>query len=269
MYKLLALDLDGTLLNQQNQISAQNISAVKRVIHHHGTVVLCSARPVRAIAAVIRNTELEYLIRYFISFNGALIYDAVEKKDIRFMPLRHREVKNAITMLTENEFQHHFFTRDNIISSSPNISDYTRYESELFAMELVFSEPKDIIQQNDIIKASIVGSTDFIHGVANKIDEDFHCQYSLSKTSHHYYEIMKQGVTKGEALHYLSQYLNIGSESVVSMGDQENDISMFQFSAVGVAMANASDFVKSCADKVSKDNNHHGVAFAINQLWPL
>lgn len=64
MYKLLALDLDGTLLNQENQISAQNINAVKRVIHQHGTVVLCSARPVRAIAAVIRNTELEYLIRY-------------------------------------------------------------------------------------------------------------------------------------------------------------------------------------------------------------
>lgn len=98
MYKLLALDLDGTLLNQENKISTQNINAVKRVIHQHGTVVLCSA---------------------------------------------------------------------------------------------------------------------------------------------------------------------------VSMGDQEHDISMFQFSAVGVAMGNASDFVKSCADKVSQDNNHHGVAFAINQLWPL
>ncbi|HDL8271259.1 TPA: HAD hydrolase family protein, partial [Yersinia enterocolitica] len=51
MYKLLALDLDGTLLNQENQISAQNINAVKRVIYQNGTVVLCSARPVRAIAA--------------------------------------------------------------------------------------------------------------------------------------------------------------------------------------------------------------------------
>lgn len=70
-------------------------------------------------------------------------------------------------------------------------------------------------------------------------------------------------------MHYLSRHLNIGSQSVVSMGDQENDISMFQFSAVGVAMGNASDFVKSCADKVSQDSNHHGVAFAINQLWPL
>ncbi|EKN5074028.1 Cof-type HAD-IIB family hydrolase [Yersinia enterocolitica] len=269
MYKLLALDLDGTLLNQENQISAQNINAVKRVIHQHGTVVLCSARPVRAIAAVIRNTELEYLIRYFISFNGAWIYDAVEKKDIRFMPLRRPDVKNVITMLAENEFKHHFFTRDNMISSLKDISVHTRYESQLFAMELAFVEPKDIIQRDDIVKVSIVGSTDFIDNIANKIDERFHRQYSLSKTSCHYYEIMRQGITKGEALHYLSRHLNIGSQSVVSMGDQENDISMFQFSAVGVAMGNASDFVKSCADKVSQDNNHHGVAFAINQLWPL
>ncbi|EMU6158114.1 HAD-IIB family hydrolase, partial [Yersinia enterocolitica] len=144
--------------------------------------------------------------------------------------------KNVITMLAENEFKHHFFTRDNMISSLKDISDHTRYESQLFAMELAFVEPKDIIQRDDIVKVSIVGSTDFIDNVANKIDERFHRQYSLSKTSRHYYEIMRQGITKGEALHYLSRHLNIGSQSVVSMGDQENDISMFQFSAVGVAM---------------------------------
>lgn len=269
MYRLLALDLDGTLLNQENQISAENIRAIKHVIHHQGTVVLCSARPVKAIAAVVHNTELEPLIRYFISFNGAWIYDAVEKKDICFTPLSCGAVQNAITMLAENEFPHHFFTRDNIISSSENVSDYTRYESQLFAMKLVSIEPKDITQRDDIVKISIVGSADFINSVADKIDEDFHHQYSLSKTSHHYYEIMKQGITKGEALHYLSQHLNISSKFVVSIGDQENDISMFQFSAVGVAMGNASDFVKSCADRVSQDNNQHGVAFAINQLWPL
>ncbi|MDR4896154.1 Cof-type HAD-IIB family hydrolase [Yersinia kristensenii] len=269
MYRLLALDLDGTLLNQENQISAQNISAIKHVIHHHGTVVLCSARPVKAIAAVIRNTELEYLIRYFISFNGAWIYDAVEKRDIRFTPLNGGEVKNAITMLAENKFPHHFFTRDNILSSSSIVSDYTRYESQLFAMKLISIEPKVITQRDDIVKVSIVGSADFINSVADKIDAEFHRQYSLSKTSQHYYEIMRQGITKGEALHCLSQYLNIGSDFVVSIGDQENDISMFQFSAVGVAMGNASDFVKSRADRVSQDNNQHGVAFAINQLWPL
>lgn len=269
MYSLLALDLDGTLLNQENQISAQNISALKHVIHHGGTVVLCSARPVKAIAAVIRDTELEHLIRYFISFNGAWIYDVVEKKDIRFIPFSHAEVKTAITMLTRNEFKYHFFTRNNIISCTENISDYTRYESQLFAMEIILTKPRDIVQQEDIVKVSIVGSTDFIDGVANKIDEEFHRKYSLSKTSQHYYEIMKYGISKGEALHYLSQYLNIGAQSVVSIGDQENDISMFPFSAVGIAMGNASDFVKSCADRVSKDNNQHGVAFAINQLWPL
>ncbi|MFL4555196.1 Cof-type HAD-IIB family hydrolase [Yersinia kristensenii] len=269
MYKLLALDLDGTLLNQENQISTQNISAIKHVIHHHGTVVLCSARPVKAIAAVIRNTELEHLIRYFISFNGAWIYDAVEKKDILFIPLNRGDVKNAITMLTENKFTHHFFTRDNIVSSSSSVSDYTRYESQLFAMDIVFTEPISITQRDDIVKVSIVGAAAFINDIADKIDAEFHRQYSLSKTSQHYYEIMRQGITKGEALHYLSQYLNIGSEFVVSIGDQENDISMFKFSAVGVAMGNASDFVKSCADRVSQDNNQHGVAFAINQLWPL
>lgn len=269
MYKLLALDLDGTLLDKENQISAQNINAIKRIIQQHCMVVLCSARPVKAIAAVIYNTELEHLIRYFISFNGAWIYDAVERADIRFTPLSRKEVQTAIAMLAENQFPHHFFTRTNMMICSPNISYYTRYESDIFAMEIVFTEPVYIAQRDDIVKISMVGSTDFIDNIANKIDEQFHLQYSLSKTSNHYYEIMKHGINKGDALHYLSQHLNISAQAVVSIGDQENDISMFQFSAVGVAMGNASDYVKSCADRVSQDNNQHGVAFAINQLWPV
>ena len=165
MYKLLALDLDGTLLNKENQISAQNISAIKRVIQQHCTVVLCSARPVKAIAAVICNTELEHLIRYFISFNGAWIYDAVERADIRFTPLSRKEVQTAIAMLAENQFPHHFFTRTNMMTCSPNISHYTRYESDIFAMEIVFTEPDYIAQRDDIVKISLVGSTDFIDNI--------------------------------------------------------------------------------------------------------
>ncbi|CNF06942.1 Cof-type HAD-IIB family hydrolase [Yersinia frederiksenii] len=268
MYKLLALDLDGTLLNKENKISPQNISAIKQVIDGNGIVVLCSARPVNAMAAVICNTELEHLIRYFISFNGAWIYDCIEKKDLRFIPLSGHDVQMITPLLTGRKFPHHFFTRDKIISSSKDINYYTKYESELFDMEILISEPVNISQRDDIIKVSIVGSTDFIASVADKIDQKFHQQYSLSKTSNHYYEIMSHGISKGRGLRYLCQYLNINAESVVSMGDQENDISMFQFSKVGVAMGNASDFVKSCADRVSLDNNQHGVAFTINQLWP-
>lgn len=269
MYKLLALDLDGTLLNKENKISAQNISAIKQVINGNGIVVLCSARPVNAMIAVIRNTELAYLIRYFISFNGAWIYDRVEEKDLCFTPLSGHDVKVIIPLLAEHQFPHHFFTRNKIISSSSHVSDYTKYESELFDMEILISNPVNISQRDDIVKVSIVGSTDFIASIADKIDQKLHQQYSLSKTSNHYYEIMSQNISKGSGLHYMCQHLNINAESVVSMGDQENDISMFQFSALGVAMGNASDFVKSHADRVSLDNNQHGVAFTINQLWPL
>ncbi|MFA3778283.1 HAD hydrolase family protein [Yersinia sp. 1652 StPb PI] len=70
-------------------------------------------------------------------------------------------------------------------------------------------------------------------------------------------------------MHYLSQHLNISAQAVVSIGDQQHDISMFQFSAVGVAMGNVSDFVKSCVGRVSQDNNQHRVAFTVNQLWPV
>ncbi|WP_145524918.1 Cof-type HAD-IIB family hydrolase [Yersinia vastinensis] len=267
MYKLLALDLDGTLLNKENEISAQNISAIKQVINWNTIVVLCSARPVHAMAAVIHNTELEHIIRYYVSFNGAWVYDKAENKDLHFIPLSAYDLKMMTSLLAENKFPHHFFTRDKIISTSNHINEYTKYESELFNMEIEISDVVNTVQRNDIVKVSIVGSTDFINGVVNKIDRKFHQHFSLSKTSHHYYEMMAQGISKGSALNYLCRHLNITAQSVVSMGDQENDISMFQFSAVGVAMGNASDFVKSRADRVSLDNNQHGVAFAINQLW--
>lgn len=83
---------------------------------------------VRVIVVVICNIELEYLICYFILFNGVWIYDVVEKKDICFMLLCCLDVKNVIIMFVENEFKYYFFICDNMIFSLKDINDYMYYE---------------------------------------------------------------------------------------------------------------------------------------------
>lgn len=267
MLTLLALDLDGTLLDHRQRISPENLAALQSIYARQGSVVLCSARPISAMQAVLRGTALEPLIRYFIGFNGAWIYDAHQQQDIHFHPLSSGDIQHIDQLLTLADYPHHFFTRERILTTADPADPYTHYEAEIFAIPLQQIAATTLATRDDIVKISLVGSDEYIAQIAEPVEEKIAGHYSASRTGDNYYEIMQRGWDKGRALQLLSQHLNIAREHIIAIGDRENDISMLQFAAIGVAMDNANDAVKRQADFITLHHDNSGVAYAINRLW--
>ena len=287
MYKLVAIDLDGTMLNSYGMVTENTKQAIKNTINKGTEVIIASGRPIDSIKTIAKEIGSE---NYFIAGNGALIYDIKKDEIIYEKFMNKQKVLEIIKICEENSIAYNIYTEKTIIakglkynvlyyykenlkkeeSKKTNITiveDVYEYiknsENEKFLKITVCDETKSVF--NSIIRklrtVEDIDVLDVLHMSRKMIKqgtEDVQIEY-------YYTEISLKDVDKWNAIEYLAEKMNISRDEIIAIGDNINDKEMIENAKVGIAMGQSTPVITEIADFVTTNNNEDGVARALEK----
>lgn len=270
MFKMLAIDLDGTLLNSSKEISEENEKCIKLAIEKGIRVVICSGRiyPGAKIFA-----EQLSVVEPLIVCNGAVIKD-VKGGEVYYSNMLSKEDCNrVIDILHSEDIYFHTYVDDIMYAEKLDYSAlyYMIKSKDLrsdFRIDVkVVESVKEIIEKSPVSPAKIVVMSSEVEALmrARQLVEDIK---SIEVVSSNYdnFEVLNRGVSKGKALEIISQKLGIKREEIIAIGDNENDNSMLEYAGFSIAMGNAEEGIKNICDFVTLSNDENGVAHAIKKF---
>lgn len=266
MIKLIAIDVDGTLLNSKHELSQENREWIKIATQKGAILTLASGRPLNGLYDVFKQLEIDPINHYLMGFNGAVIANAIDHSIIFERTIALNIAKSILKHLEQFPVTPILSRKHELIVSNPdgynvrgeakmnamelkivaNLADYIDYQPNKI---LVSAEPNIIDQYRDAIQAPFIGIVDFV------------------KSAPFYLEIIVKDTHKGSSLEYLAHKLNIKQEDVMALGDNYNDLSMIEYAGLGVAMGQADTFLKHKAQFISLTNDENGVAHALKQIF--
>ncbi|MFK8242871.1 MULTISPECIES: Cof-type HAD-IIB family hydrolase [unclassified Facklamia] len=264
MIKLIAIDLDGTLLNSQGMITKENIDALY-FAHQQGVkIVLCTGRPYFAMKDFVSEIGLNSDDDYIITFNGGLVQKAANGEIIKQYVLTPRDLKrwDSLTQqlaLPLNLIDQAFvYEPHQYPENHPSI-----YLDERKNLATCFMDYDAFDSEHEFNKFVVCCEPNYLDQQIQLIPKEFFEDYSVFKSRTNLLEIVEKSVTKGNILLELAKHLEIAADELMAIGDQENDLTMIEVAGVGVAMGNAVDSVKQAAQYITATNDENGVAQAI------
>ena len=288
MYKLVAIDLDGTMLNKYGIITENTKNVIKKVQEKGVEVIIASGRPINSVRNFSKEINSQ---KYFISGNGAITYDIKNDKILYENILNKNKVLQVIKICEENSIYYNVYTENGIIAKNLNYNTLYYYKENINKSEEnkthinIVENIYDYIENRNekILKIMICdGSKTIFNSIMKKIREI--TDIEILDVSHMSRKIIKQGteeialeyfyteisakdVDKWNALEKLIELMNITKEEVVTIGDNANDIKMLKNAGLGVAMGESAPYVKECADEVTTSNDNDGVAVILEKIF--
>lgn len=266
-YKLIVLDLDGTLTNSNKEITPRNLKALLHAQEQGIRLVLASGRPTYGIVPLADELRMNEFGGFILSYNGGEIINW-ETKEMMYENVLPNEV---VPVLYECARTNHLsiLTYDGAEIVTENSQDpYVQKEALLNKMAV--RETNDFL--TDIIlpvaKCLIVGDPDKLIPVESELSIRLQGHINVFRSEPYFLELVPQGIDKAMSLGVLLKEIGIEREEVIAIGDGYNDLSMIKFAGMGVAMSNAQGPVKKAADYITLSNDEDGVAEAIEKLIP-
>ena len=265
-YKLLVLDVDGTLLNNAKEISKRTLSALLKVQHTGVRLVLASGRPTSGLTPFVKLLEMDNLGGFIVSYNGSKIIKADDGEVLferRINPelipyLEKKSRKNNFSIFTYHD---DYLLTDN--AGDPHI----RREAELNNLRIVEEEDFSIAIDFAPCKCVLVSDDEeALSGLENHWKRRLDGVLDVFPSEPYFLEVVPCGVDKANTLGVLMERLGVTRDEVIAIGDGVADVTMLQQAGMGVAMGHAQDSVKICADYVTASNEEDGVAQAVEKL---
>jgi Cof subfamily protein (haloacid dehalogenase superfamily) len=259
--KLIALDVDGTLLNDRHEITANTKLTLQQADKQGIRIVLCTGRGPSNALPVMEQLGLEGLL---IAHNGALTVTTPELSVIQLEAFAIEDVRCAIEYCRAKGIH--------CDVSSPyelHADHVTEVELAMYEKHLIVPQQVDDILELDIpvVKLTLFGSPEQLDEAEPAINSLQLPDHLYTLRSHDYFlDIMSRSASKGTALRRLTERLGLVAEEVVAIGNYYNDIDMIQFAGLGIAVDNSPDSVKAAADYVTLSNNDEGVHAALQAL---
>ncbi len=270
-YKLIAVDMDGTLLNDDKNISTYNLAMIDKAISLGVKFVIASGR---VPASLKFYEEIIGENQPMICANGAIVLDH-NKNVIYSNPIFKNDLIQIIDILKkEKDTYYHFYDGDVFCSeqfdyAAKQFYNFNRKVNKKYRMEIrLIKDSKDyIIKSNSNIDKIVVMDNDieYLDSLRCKINNL--CKIETTKSEINNIEILSKGTSKGNALRLLAKYYEIPIEQCIAIGNDENDISMINSAGVGISMVNGENCIKQCADYITeKDNNNGGIGEIIKKF---
>lgn len=266
MIKIVTIDLDGTLLDKDKNISFKNKTAIAKCHDLGVKIVIATGRPLNGVTPILEELGLTTSSDYVIVYNGSKIVNVGTKEIISASTIKGTVVKELYEESKRLGLNIHAF-RKNEELITPCHNPYTNVESKINHIEDHLFDFNKIDDNDDFIKCMLVDSEENITMAMTKVDERFSREYTMVRSSKIFLEFLHIGIEKGSALKSLASYLNVKIDETMAIGDAGNDMTMIQAAGIGVAMNNAFPEVKEIADYITNDdNNNSGVAEALNKF---
>lgn len=264
-YKLVAIDMDGTLLNSRNQVSKRTKIAIREAMDR-GVYILLSTG--RILKSATKYSEELGLKNPMITCNGAIIVDE-NNKIIYERPMEREIVREIIDLLDKKDIYYHFYDKEKFYSRE-RVEEVLKFYNEsgnTFKIDLETFSSKDEIFNDKDIKTYKFIFIDEDKNKLNKLRDELDRLEGVETSSSwvNNIEAMANGVSKGSSLKILCDKLDIGLEEVIAIGDGENDLSMLNLAGLSVAMGNAGKLVKESSHIVTDTNDNDGVAKIIEK----
>ena len=286
MYKLIAIDLDGTLLNSYGIIPEENRKAIKKAQEAGINIVLASGRTtnsVKSLAEELGGNE------YIICGNGPLIYDLKKEEIIYDKFIEKNKALQIIQICEQNSIYYNVYTEDMVIAKTldnnvlfyhqenankpdskktkinlvDNIYEYVRNLEGKNILKFTISDKSSIIFNSIIKKLRLIRNIDVLD-VAHMSRKIIKAGTEEVSLEYYYTEITSDNVDKWNAIEWLANKLKIEKSEIMAIGDNINDKMMIENAGIGIAMGNSDPKIKEIADKVVATNNECGVAEAMS-----
>ena len=287
MYKLAAIDLDGTMLNQYGIITQRTKEAIEKVQEKGIEVVIASGRPTDSVKTIAKEIKSE---KYFISGNGAIIYDMTNDEIIYENTLKKQKTLDIIKICEENSIYYNIYTEKEIIAKSlqcnvlyyhkENLNKEEKNKTQINIVDNIY----DYIANRDekIVKITICDNHPIIfNSIMKKLKEIE--EIEVLEVSHMSRKIIRQGtedipieyfyteisaknVDKWNAIEFLKEKMQIQTEEIVAIGDNINDKKMIENAGLGIAMGESTPVIKEVANRITDSNNEDGVAKVLEIL---
>lgn len=261
--KLVAIDLDGTLLNAHHQITPHVKEAIQYAINKGVYVVLATGRPFSGIQPYLEELGLNRKEQFCISNNGSVIHDGLTGEHLVEFPLSFDDYLAIEQLSRDINISMHALADNKIFTANDNINRYTVHESYITNTPLMFKPVEQMDRNLRFNKIMLCGEAELLNIAESKIPTEFFKKYTMLRSAPFFLECLHHEANKGTAVNALANKLNITAEQIMCIGDQNNDLPMFNYAKHKIAMGNAIDAVKQAATFVTKSNNDDGVAFAI------
>ena len=288
MYKLVAVDLDGTLLNSYGEVTEYTKEVIKKVQQKGLKFIIASGRPMDSIKSISKDIGAD---KYFIAGNGAIIYDTQKQKIIYEKYIPKQKVLEIAKICEQNNIFYNIYTEKNVITQYlkynvlyyfkenlkkepdkktnimvvDNMYDFIKNSEEMKCIKITICDESKIIFNSIIKKLKNIKDIevlDVLHMSRKLIKqgtEDVAIEYFFT-------EITSSEVDKINAIKNLIKILNIDIKDVIAIGDNINDKKMIEEAGLGICMGQASEKIKEVSKIVTEDNNNDGVAKALEEV---
>ena len=265
-YKLLVLDVDGTLLNNAKEISKRTLAALLKVQHMGVRIVLASGRPTSGLLPIAEQLELGNFGGFILAYNGCQVIKAgtgevmferrINPEQIPYLEKKAR--KNGFSIFTYHD---EYILTDNAddlhIRKEAWLNHLKIMEEPEFSIAIDFAPCKCVLV-NDDYEALLGLENHWKRRLAGVLD--------VFPSEPYFLEVVPFGIDKANTLAVLMEQLGVTREEVIAIGDGVADVTMLQLAGKSVAMGHAQDSVKVCADYVTGSNDEDGVAQAVEKL---
>ncbi|MEI5988637.1 sugar-phosphatase [Enterococcus crotali] len=258
--KLVAIDIDGTLLDSNRKISPKVKETLKKANDSGMYIVLCTGRPLPGVKEQLAELDLYGDNDYVITYNGSLVQATKSNEIISQYTLSYDDFLEIELMARKVGAHLHTIDDTAIYTANRDIGKYTVHEAYLVDMPLKYRAVDEMTPDLSIIKMMMIDEPEILDKAISQLPEEFINKYTTVKSTDFYYEILNKEASKGNALAKLAEHLGISQAETMAIGDNENDLSMIEYAGIGVAMGNATDSVKQAADVQTTSNDEDGVA---------
>ena len=287
MYRLAAIDLDGTMLNQYGLVTQRTKEAIKNAQESGIEVVIASGRPTDSVKTIAQEINSN---KYFISGNGAIIYDITNDEIIYENTLKKQKVLDIIKICEENSIYYNIYTEKEIIAKSlqcnvlyyykENLNKDEKNKTQINIVENIYNYISN--RDEKVVKITICDNHQVIfNSIMRKLKEI--SEIEVLEVSHMSRKIIKQGtedvpieyfyteisaknVDKWNAIEFLKEKMKIEKNEIIAIGDNMNDKIMIENAGLGIAMGESTPIIKEIADVVTDTNCNDGVAKVLEKI---
>lgn len=266
-YKLLVIDVDGTILNRANKISDEDVVAVKQATKAGIKVSLCTGRVPQGCRLVLQELGLD---GYHIFFDGALVSNLETGDEIYAVPISPELVRETTVYARKNRLHYDVYSSTRFYSQGDDWA--TEIRKSFFHLEPVLADFDALSRTERIMKGTVVTRTEAERDRARLFQQHFKGKLDFSWTTTpafpevHFINVINPEVNKGKALAELCRFFKIPLAETMAIGDGLNDVALLKAAGFAVAMGNCAAELRAVAHTITHDVEHSGVADAIKKF---
>jgi len=260
--QLVITDMDGTLLNGVGEISEVNVAAIRKLRAAGVKFAIATGRADQGIRGILSQYQLEEDLDYIISLNGVQLYHKQNDSSHSFGELEGQVINEVYQQLKMYDVAFAVHIENQLVSSKT--TTYTDVECQVNGYVPTSIETFEELLNRKYPKLMIIGDESTLDEIAQVLAKTSSDDFDFFRSHEYFLEVVKKNVSKGEAIKHLCELDGLDISRVMAIGDNYNDLTMIQYSGIGVAMNNACEEIKSHANFITKSNEEDGFAHAVH-----